>query len=245
MILYDEFGQLLGADKESIELFSCSDITEFKEKVSDISDFFVNKEGYIHKFDHYNWIDFLNYSEEQIDKVLIKQDDNRAVEARVVLQEIYNLIEINGSKTTYMVDFIEQKITILEENKDVQKQEKAKETVAQNLAEEKIELLYDVVEEEFDIDKEFYEELLDDFIIESEDDLDMINAYMIKSDYQSILKIVNKLKNICTNLKLNAFLPILNSIDRSIKNKNYDNIEKFLNLYKKELYILLENLREL
>ena len=73
MVLYDELGKLLGADTDSIKLFGCSDMADFKEKVSDISDFFVNKDGYIHKFDHYSWIDFLNYSEEENNKVLIKQ----------------------------------------------------------------------------------------------------------------------------------------------------------------------------
>ena len=241
MILYDEFGQLLGADKESLELFGCCNIREFKEKVSDISDFFIKKEGYIHKFDRYNWIDFLNYSEEKIDKVLIRQEENKAVEAKVTIREIYNLIEINGSKTTYMIDFIEQKITTLEEN--LQEQKAIEEVSEEDLLEEKIELPYHEIEEDYDIDKDFYEELLNDFILESKNDLDLMGAYILNSNYESLFKIINKLKSICTNLKLNQFLPILNTLERNVRNKSYDNIEKFLNLYKKELHILSENIR--
>ncbi len=265
MILYDEFGQLLGADKESIELFGCDNITEFKEKVSDISDFFINKEGYIYKFDHYNWIDFLNYSEEKIDKVLIRQEENKAVEARVTIREIYNLIEINGSKTTYMIDFAKQNILTLEnepqntteENDTNQTPEKAEENIQKNetdneteiieqdFLEEKIEIDYNSMEKEYDVDKDLYQELLNDFILESKNDLDLMSAYMLNSNYESLLKITNKLKSICTNLKLNLFLPILNAMERNVRNKSYDNIEKFLNLYKKELHILSENIRQI
>ena len=264
MILYDEFGQLLGADKESLELFGCGNITEFKEKVSDISDFFINKEGYIHKFDHYNWIDFLNYSEEKIDKVLIRQEDNSVVEAKVTVREIYNLIEINGSKTTYMIDFTNQNILPLEsELQNIAKEndanltlEEAKENIQeeidneteiieQDLLEDKIEIDYSNMEKEYDVDKELYLELLNDFIIESKNDLDLMRAYILNSNYESLLKITDKLKSICTNLKLNLFLPILNAMERNVRNKSYNNIEKFLNLYKKELHILSENIRQI
>ena len=265
MILYDEFGELLGADTESLELFGCSNITEFKEKVNDISDFFVNKEGYIHKFDHYNWIDFLNYSEEKIDKVLIRQKEDKVVEAKVSVREIYNLIEINGSKITYMIDFSKQNILSLEskpqnitndsdtnqtpeeseENTQKNQIENNNEIIEQDFIEEKIEIDYNGMEKEYDIDKELYQELLNDFILESKNDLDLMSAYMLNSNYESLLKITNKLKSICTNLKLNLFLPILNAMERNVRNKSYDNIEKFLELYKKELHILSQNIRQI
>ncbi len=248
MILYDEFGQLLGADAKGLKLFGCSNIAEFKEKVSDISDFFVNKEGYIHKFDHYDWIDFLNYSEEKIDKVLIKQEKNRAIEAKVVINEIENIIKINGSNITYLIEFTDQKMVefkddIKEDTKDdIKEQEKE---LLQTLPKESIKLSYNEMEKEYDVSKELYQELLNDFIVESKDDLELMEAYILKSNYESLLKIVNKLKNICINLKLNPFIPILNAIERNVRNKGYNNIEKFLNLYKEELQILAKSIREL
>jgi len=250
LILFDEFGELLGADTDSVELFGCNDITEFIEKVSDIADFFVNKDGYIHKFEHYNWIDFLNFSEEKIDKVLIKQEDNNAVEAKIIVKEIYNLIEINGSKTTYMIDFINQNIIPvdigsseeLQEKNDDQKEEIK--ILKQDMLDDKIELDYDGMQEKFDIDKVLYQELLNDFILESRNDLDLMGAYMINSNYELLLKTIKKLKSICTNLKLNVFLPILNSMERNIRNKSYNNIEKSLNVYKQELQILFNNIRQ-
>ena len=105
MILFDDFGELLGSDKESLKLFGYTSIEEFKEKVEDISDFFIKKEGYLYKFDNYNWIDYLNYSEEKINKVLIRQKDNSVIEAEISIKEIYNVIEINGSKITYLIEF--------------------------------------------------------------------------------------------------------------------------------------------
>jgi len=264
LILYDEFGGLLGADTDSIELFGYSNITEFKEEVSDIADFFVNKDGYIHKFDHYSWIDFLNFSEEKLDKVLIKQEDNNAIEAKIIVKEIYNLIEINDSKITYMIDFINQNIIpvdignleeLQEKNtKDIQNamgaektdyQKKEIKILDQNLLDNKIELDYDGMQEEFDVDKGLYQELLNDFILEGKNDLDLMGAYMINSNYELLLKTTKKLNSICTNLKLNVFLPILNSMERNIRNKSYDNIEKSLNVYKQELQILFNNIRQI
>jgi len=249
LILYDEFGGLLGVDADSIELFGCNNITEFKEKVSDISDFFFNKDGYIHKFEHYNWIDFLNFSEEKLDKVLIKQKDNNAIEAKIIVKEIYNLIEINGSKTTYMIDFINQNIIPvdigsseeLQEKNDDQKEEIK--ILKQDMLDDKIELDYDGMQEKFDIDKGLYQELLNDFILESKNDLDLIGAYMINSNYELVFKKTKKLKSICVNLKLNMFLPIFNGIEKSVSSKSYDDIEKFLDIYRQELQILSNNIK--
>jgi len=260
LIFYDEFGQLLGADTESIKLFGCNNISEFKEKVSDISDFFVNKDGYIHKFDHYSWIDFLNYSEENIDKVLIKQKENNIIEAKVTVKEIYNLIKINDSETTYMIDFIKKKILPLEneplkkvEENDIKQNDKENvqedkinnenKTIEQDILKDKIELDYNKMENEYDIDKELYQELLNDFISESKIDLDLMSAYVVNNNYESLLKIISKLKSICTNLNLKVFLPMLSSMERNIRNKNYDGIERLLDIYKKELRILIKNIR--
>ena len=250
MILYDEFGRLLGADLESMELFGCNNITEFKEKVRDISDFFINKDGYIHKFDHYNWIDYLNYSEEQINKVLIKQKDNIAVEAKVIIKEIYNLIEINGSNITYIIDFIQKHTVNTDTKEKFQNNSSAKisdelpiDNFEEEIVKDKIELDYNAMAEELDVDKNLYNELLNDFILESKNDLDLMGAYMLNNNYESLLRTIKKLKSICINLKLNPFLPIFNSIERNIRNKNYDNIEIFLDIYKKELNILSKNIR--
>ncbi len=250
MILYDEFGRLLGADLESMKLFGCNNITEFKEKVEDISDFFINKDGYIRKFDHYGWIDYLNYSEEQIDKVLIKQKDNIAVEAKVVIKEIYNLIEINGSNITYIIDFIQKHTVDIDTKEEFQDNNNTKisdelpiDNFEEEIVKDKIDLDYNAMAEELDVDKNLYDELLNDFIFESKNDLDLMGAYILNNNYESLLRIIKKLKSICINLKLNPFLPIFNSIERNIKNKNYDNIEIFLDIYKKELNILSKNIR--
>ncbi len=243
MILYDEFGQLLGADANSIKLFGCNDINEFKEKVRDISDFFVNKDGYIHKFDHYNWIDFLNYSEENIDKVLIKQKENNVVEAQVIIKEIYNLIKINNSKTTYMVDFIEQTILPFENEPLIEVRENDKEDKENNILNNKIELNYDKIKNEYDIDKEFYHELLNDFISESRSDLNLMSTYTKNNDYKALLKMIYRLKSICTNLHLSDFLSILDNIEKKVINKNYDNIKHSFDDYEKMINILIENIR--
>ena len=244
MILFDDFGELLGSDEESLKLFGCTNIEEFKDKIDDISNYFVKKEGYIYKFDNYNWIDFLNYSEEKVNKVLIRQKDKQAIEAEINIKEIYNIAEINRSKTTFLIDFCKKRVIeqIEEENeKDIEnnKPQISKENIYSN----EIELDYSKMEKEYDIDEAFYNELLNDFISESQSDIKLINAYIINNKYSSILRVTTKLKNICLNLKLNAFLPILNSIEKNIRNKNYEGIEEFLEIYIKELDILSRYIR--
>jgi len=85
-------------------------------------------------------------------------------------------------------------------------------------------------------------ELLRDFIEESKKDLETIKAHMKNSNYDILTKTTTKLKSICSNLDLGAFISILNSIERGIKNKNYDNIKKFVDIYSKELDILSKNI---
>ena len=249
MILFDDFGELLGSDKESLKLFGYTSIEEFKEKVEDISDFFIKKEGYLYKFDNYNWIDYLNYSEEKINKVLIRQKDNSVIEAEISIKEIYNVIEINGSKITYLIEFHNKRdIKHIEKEKlikqDSQKNiDKDSKNNRENIKVNKIELSYDKIKEEYDINEDFYNELLNDFISESKSDIELINAYIINNKYNSILRVTNKLKKICLNLKLNSFLSILSDIDRNIKNSNYESIEKLLDKYVKELDILSRYIR--
>jgi len=60
LIYYDEYDEFLGADRKSLDLFGCKDIYEFKEKIGDVSNFFIEREGYIYKFKNYNWLDFIN-----------------------------------------------------------------------------------------------------------------------------------------------------------------------------------------
>ncbi len=249
MILFDDFGELLGSDEESLKLFGCADIEEFKDKIDDIADYFIKKEGYLYKFDNYNWIDFLNYSGEKINKVLIRQENSQAIEAEINLREIYNIVEINGSKTTFLIDFNNKRVVEQTEKsslpkKDAQdKESRLKTSEETTVHPNKIEINYSKMREEYDIDEALYNELLNDFVLESKNDIELINAYIINNKYNSILKVTNKLKNICSNLQLTVFLPILSSIEKNIRNKNYEGIEKFLDIYLKELDTLSRYIR--
>ena len=122
-------------------------------------------------------------------------------------------------------------------------QEVKNKIIEYDILKDKIELDYSKMKSKYDVDKEFYDELLNDFIFESKNDLDLMSAYVVNNNYEPLLKTISKLKSICTILSLNPFLPILNSIERNIRNKNYDNVEQFLNIYKKKLQILKKNLR--
>ena len=238
MILYDEFGQLLGVDLDTVKLFGYGSINDFKEKVVDISDFFIKKDGYLYKTEHYHWIDYLNYSEEKPDKVLIKQNDLNAIKAKVIIKELYPVVELNNSEVLYLIDFIKEEIVdIKEQIADDKSTQETDKTPLDNL-EEKIELDYIKIAEELDMDKELYDELLGDFIAESKNDLNLINIHIKNSDDKSALKVIRKLKNICLNLKLDLFLSLLDDMQTSVKSKSYGDIEGFIEVYKKELNML-------
>ncbi len=245
MILYDEFGELLGVDEESMKLFRCQDIDEFKIKVRDVAEYFVKAKGYIYKFKNYSWLDFLNYSGENINKVLIKQDSNSAIEAKIVIRELVNVVKINNSNVTYMVDFIDKKQVYLKElfkiEENAQNVEDKKEFYKFNKEKEKeeyIEIKWDQILNEYDIDKEFYLELIDDFIDESENSLKNIELYISKRDYDLILKSILKLKNIAINLKLQNFDNIFINLKKEINKRNDQRIKDLLNDYYCKLNLL-------
>ncbi len=246
MILYDENGRLLAVDKQSIEFFGYVDIENFKKEVRDIADFFIEKEGYIYKFEHFNWIDYLNYSEEDTCKALIKKTDRMYIEVEISVDELFPLVDIDGSKTIYaiyLLNPVEKELKIedaKEENENIHKDNDL--PLEEEILVKDIDINYEEIEEKLGLDKELYLELLQDFIRESKKDLEIIDTHMKNSNYDILTKTTTKLKSICLNLDLGAFISILSSIERGIKNKNYDNIKKFVDIYSKELDILSKSL---
>ncbi len=241
MIFYDEYDKFLGADKASLEFFNCRDIYDFDEKIGDVANLFVKKEGYIYKFENYNWIDFVNYSEEPIKKVLISIDD-AIYEAEIKISEIFPIININDSSVIYGIEF---KNPTKVKNDDVELGDVSKiETIDEitiNSTKElppvntKISIDISKNAEAIEVDEELYRDLLSDFVIENAKYIKIAEDSIKKSDYSNIGYVVSVLKSISINLKLDDLIPVLNAIDRDVRNKNYKNIEKFLEIYKKEV----------
>ncbi len=241
MVFYDEYDEIIGVDRSSIDFFGCSDIDEFKKDIDDVSNLFIKKDGYVYKFDHYTWLDFINYSQESINKVLIAQKNGDIVEAEVIVNEIFPTININNSKIIYGVEFVNP--TIKEYNKTTDNDKhneiniiKTDDKYLQN--ENKITLDREKNSKKLDVSKDFYDELLHDFFEEHDKYIKLIENYIYDNHYEEVLKIIFILKSICSNLKLNNLIPVLKSIEKDIKNKNYKSLQKFLEIYKKDVDLL-------
>ena len=241
MIFYDEYDTIIGVDSDSIELFGYKDIKEFKKEVNDISDFFIKKDGYIYKFEHYNWLDFINYSEEPANKVLIAQKNGNLIEAEISVNEIFPMININNSKIIFGVRFVnpikKEKSKFLQPNDTTDTIESLKKDT---IANDEFKNILSIKEnaQKLDISEDFYNELLQDFFKAHEKYMKQIKKYIENNHYEEVAKIILILKSICSNLKLSGIIPILNSMVKDIKNKNYKSMQKFLSIYKKDIKIL-------
>jgi len=237
LVFYDEYNNFLGADKESLEFFNCKDIYDFNENIGDIANLFVKKEGYIYKFENYNWIDFVNYSEESIKKVLISINGDVS-EVDIKINEIFPIININNSSVIYGIEFknaikVEDDKSFKTTNSSTKKSLEEPSSTQSNIT-----IDIDKNSKSIEIDDNFYKELLVDFVGENNKYVEIIKNSIIKNDYDNIEHIVSILKSISTNLNLNDLIPVLNAIDENAKHKNYKNIENFLEIYEKKVNLI-------
>ncbi len=239
MIYYDEYNMIIGVDRDSIEFFGCNDVDEFQKDIDDISNLFIKKSGYIYKFDNYTWLDFINYSQEPAKKVLIAQKNGDVIEAEITVKEIFPTININNSKIIYGIEFINPlKKEIIEKKDDIKSVILKNEKFDDLRDESKIVLNREENSQKMDISEDFYDELLHDFFEEHDKYMEKIENYIFNNHYEEVAKIISVIKSICLNLKLNNLTPILNSMEKNIKNKNYENVQKFLDIYKKDINLL-------
>lgn len=241
MIFYDEYDTIVGVDSDSIEFFGYKNINEFKKEVNDISDFFLKEDGYIYKFEHYNWLDFINYSEEPVNKVLIAQKNGNLIEAEICVNEIFPMTNINNSKIIFGIGFVnpikKEKSEFLQPNNTADTIGAFKKDV---IANDEFKNILSIKEnaQKLDIGEDFYNELLQDFFKVHEKYMKRIKKYIENNHYEEVVKIILILKSICSNLKLSGIIPILNSMEKDIKNKNYKSMQKFLSIYKKDIKLL-------
>ena len=75
MLIYDSQKQLVGASEEYLHIFGFETLQQFQQKFSDFSELFVKKPGYVHDFQHVNWIDFVDCADSLEDaKVIIETE---------------------------------------------------------------------------------------------------------------------------------------------------------------------------
>ena len=104
MILYDKSGVFLGLGNQELYLLGYEDMEEFKNYHNDFADLFVNKPGYIFKFQNFSWIDYTLHSGTPNRKVLIKTKSGKEVETSLTINEIFLDKELNGSSICFCIE---------------------------------------------------------------------------------------------------------------------------------------------
>ncbi len=106
MILYDEKYNFLGMGTDSLGFLGYEDITDFMSLNSDFADLFVQKEGYIYKFDNFSWIDFVLFSGSANKSAIVRVKNSQEIKIGLSIREIFLANSIGESKKLYSVKII-------------------------------------------------------------------------------------------------------------------------------------------
>ncbi len=233
MIYYDGCNNLLAIDKNSLKLFECQNIEEFNERIGDVSNLFLKEDGYFYRFDYFEWIDFINFSKDSTNKVLIPKKNGKTVEAEITISEIFPINNIVNIKIIYGIEFTNIKKVNLQKIRE-RKNTKEKFILKSLLSEEK---MLDKTElmQNLGLEEEFFEELLRDFKEENKKYILQIENRISEYNYKSILNIIAILTSMAQNLKFDDLIPILKNMEQNIKNQNYADMKTFFDIYKEKI----------
>lgn len=104
MILYDRNAVFLGMGSQELYLLGYEDMEEFKNYHNDFADLFINKPGYIFKFQNFSWIDYTLHSGTPNRKVLIKTKNGKEIETSLNIHEIFLRKELSGSHACFCIE---------------------------------------------------------------------------------------------------------------------------------------------
>ena len=104
MILYDKKCNLLGMSRDVLGFLGYEDIDEFKTYANDVADLFVNKSGYVYKFQNFSWIDYILHSGAPNKNAIIKLKNGKEIESKISIEEVMLLSPIGENEVLYKID---------------------------------------------------------------------------------------------------------------------------------------------
>lgn len=104
LILYDKNSVFLGMSNQELYFLGYEDMEEFRNYCNDFADLFVNKPGYIFKFQNFSWIDYTLHSGTPNKKVLVRTKHGKEVETSVTINEIFLTKEVNQTSKLFCVE---------------------------------------------------------------------------------------------------------------------------------------------
>ncbi|MDR1460692.1 MAG: hypothetical protein LBI78_03530 [Campylobacteraceae bacterium] len=89
MILYDKDAKFLGVSADILSVLGYEDINAFMTYNNDVADLFVNRQGYVHKFDNFSWISYVLNGSLSNKNVIIKTRNSNEIEASISITELF------------------------------------------------------------------------------------------------------------------------------------------------------------
>ncbi|MDR2080782.1 MAG: hypothetical protein LBP54_02700 [Campylobacteraceae bacterium] len=89
MILYDKDTKFIGVSADVLSVLGYEDMSAFMAYNNDVADLFVNKQGYVHKFDDFSWINYVLNGSLPSKNVIIKQRNGGEIGASISIAEIF------------------------------------------------------------------------------------------------------------------------------------------------------------
>lgn len=89
LVLYDKNFKPIGISQDILNFLGYEDIDDFKTYATDIADLFVQKSGYIYKFENFSWIKYILHSGAPNKSALIKLKHGQEQEIQLSIKELF------------------------------------------------------------------------------------------------------------------------------------------------------------
>lgn len=97
MILYDKDTKFIGVSADILAVLGYEDMNAFMAYNNDVADLFVNRQGYVHKFDDFSWINYVLNGSLPNKNVIVKTRNGGEIGASISITEIL-LSDIKNDK---------------------------------------------------------------------------------------------------------------------------------------------------
>ncbi len=104
MVLYNNKSEFIGIGKDDLNFLGYDDIHEFKTFVNDFADLFIEKSGYVHKFDNFSWIDYVLHSGACNKNAIIRLKNGKEIETGIKIREIMLITASSDDDIYYGVE---------------------------------------------------------------------------------------------------------------------------------------------
>ncbi|WP_455757613.1 Hpt domain-containing protein [Sulfurimonas sp.] len=134
MLIYNSKKEFLGIDESDLQALGFSDLSELQAQANDFADMFVKTPGYIHNFQHVNWIDFVACADADTNSRVIINTNNKNFRSNIDVKTAFlnddpsskaflvylnNIIEVSLDGSNTFVDVMtEDTLKFTEPKKD-------------------------------------------------------------------------------------------------------------------------------